>query len=198
MLYSTLRSAVLASSLLSGAVSAGRFSEKSQEHQRRADDFVARNYEDTSKLASAAPEKYRYYNNQTEQYFVQSLPDVPFDLGEMYSGLVPIDTNNKSRALFFLFEPKLGAPVDEITIWLNGGPGCSSLAGFFQENGRFLWQAGTYSPSINPYSWVNLTNMLWVEQPVGTGFSIGTPTATTQEETAQDFIKFFKNFQVRY
>lgn len=34
-----------------------------------------------------------------------------------------------------------------------------------------------------------------VEQPVGTGFSIGTPTAVSQEETAQDFIKFFKNFQ---
>jgi carboxypeptidase D len=34
-----------------------------------------------------------------------------------------------------------------------------------------------------------------VDQPVGTGYSIGTPTATSQEETAQDFIQFFKNFQ---
>lgn len=34
-----------------------------------------------------------------------------------------------------------------------------------------------------------------VDQPVGTGFSIGTPTAVSQEETAADFIKFFKNFQ---
>ena len=47
----------------------------------------------------------------------------------------------------------------------------------------------------NPYAWTNLTNMLWVEQPVGTGFTQGKPTATTQEETAQDFIKFFKNWQ---
>lgn len=30
---------------------------------------------------------------------------------------------------------------------------------------------------------------------MGTGYSTGTPTATTQEETAQDFVKFFKNFQ---
>lgn len=37
--------------------------------------------------------------------------------------------------------------------------------------------------------------MLWVEQPVGTGFSIGEVTATSQEEIAQDFIKFFKNFE---
>ena len=34
-----------------------------------------------------------------------------------------------------------------------------------------------------------------VEQPVGTGFTIGTPTANSEEEIAQDFIKFFKNFQ---
>ena len=80
-------------------------------------------------------------------------------------------------------------------IWLNGGPGCSSLEGFLQENGPYVWQSGTYQPVPNPYAWTNLTNMLYVEQPVGTGFSIGKPTATTQEETAEDFVKFLKNFQ---
>ena len=34
-----------------------------------------------------------------------------------------------------------------------------------------------------------------MEQPVGTGFSIGEITAKTQEETAQDVVKWFKNFQ---
>ena len=86
----------------------------------------------------------------------------------MYAGLVPIDSSNTSRALFSIFQPTIGAPVDEITIWLNGGPGCSSLEGFFQENGRFLWQPGTFAPVENPYSWVNLTNVLWVEQPGNT------------------------------
>ncbi|GAB1197044.1 hypothetical protein APSETT444_006325 [Aspergillus pseudonomiae] len=37
--------------------------------------------------------------------------------------------------------------------------------------------------------------MLWVDQPVGTGFSTGAPTATTEEETSRDFVNFFKNFQ---
>ena len=69
--------------------------------------------------------------------------------------------NNASRALFFIFQPTIGEPVDEITIWLNGGPGCSSMEGFLQENGRFIWQPGTFAPVENPYSWVNLTNMLW-------------------------------------
>lgn len=37
-----------------------------------------------------------------------------------------------------------------------------------------------------------------VEQPVGTGFSIGEVTATTEEEIAQDFIKFFKNWETTF
>ena len=99
--------------------------------------------------------------NRPTAYFVESLPDVNYDLGEMYSGLIPIDWSNASRALFFVWQPTIGAQVDEVTIWLNGGPGCSSLEGFFQETGRFVWQPGTYLPLENQYSWVNLTNMLW-------------------------------------
>jgi len=143
------------------------------------------------------------------------LPDVPFDIGEMYSGLIPIDEKDPSRALFFVFQPTVGKPTDEIVIWLNGGPGrfkvisqtsspltdragCSSLEGFFQENGRFIWAPGMYSVEVNPYSWVNLSNVLWVEQPVGTGFSIGKVSATSEEDIAQDFVKFFKNFQTKF
>ncbi|KAN0089186.1 alpha/beta-hydrolase [Hyaloscypha variabilis] len=138
---------------------------------------------------------FRFLNKNTEQYRVKSLPLVDFDIGEMYSGLIPIDMDDTSRGLFFVFQPTVGTPVDEVTIWLNGGPGCSSLEAFFQENGRFVWAWGQYNPTINPYSWVNLTNLLWVEHPVGTGFSIGNVTATTEEEIAQDFANFFLNFQ---
>ena len=108
----------------------------------------------------------QYYTNETEKYFVESLPEIPQNfLTEMYSGLIPIDMSNASRALFFVFQPTVGEPVDEVTIWVNGGPGCSSLEGFFQENGLIQWTWGQFNPQINPYSWVNLTNMLWVEQP---------------------------------
>lgn len=52
-----------------------------------------------------------------------------------------------------------------------------------------------YAPEINQYSWVNLTNVLWVEQPVGTGFSIGDVTATSEADVAKDFTDFFLNFE---
>lgn len=37
-----------------------------------------------------------------------------------------------------------------------------------------------------------------VEQPIGTGFTIGTPTANSEEEIAQDFVKAFKNFELLF
>ena len=122
------------------------------------------------------------------------IPDVDFDVGESYAGLMPIGSDRSREYYFWFFPSENPEADDEITIWLNGGPGCSSLEGLLQENGPFLWQYGTYKPVKNPYTWVNLTNMVWVEQPVGTGFSPGTPTATNEKDIARDFLGFFKNF----
>lgn len=52
----------------------------------------------------------------TPAYFVETLPDIPQEyLTEMYSGLIPIDLNNASRALFYVFQPTIGEPVDEVS-----------------------------------------------------------------------------------
>ena len=84
--------------------------------------------------------------------------------------------------------------MTKITIWLNGGPGCSSLDGLLQENGPFLWQPGTYKPVPNPYSWTNLTNVVYVDQPAGTGFSPGPSTVNDEEDVAAQFNSWFKHF----
>jgi carboxypeptidase D len=106
-----------------------------------------------------------------------------------------IDESDPSRILFWIFKPAMGKPVDEVTIWLNGGPGCSSLEGFLQENGPISWRPGQFHPSYNPFHWARLTNMIWVEQPVGTGFSQGKVTARNEYDIAKDFVGFFKNWQ---
>lgn len=72
------------------------------------------------------------------------------------------------------------------------------MEGILQENGPFLWQYGTFKPVENPWSWHKLTNVLWVEQPVGTGFSEGTPTATSEEDVAAQFLSWFKNFATTF
>ncbi|KAJ5430119.1 Peptidase S10 serine carboxypeptidase [Penicillium cf. griseofulvum] len=162
LLKSVLTSAVLALSVGSDIVTAskhGRFVEKARAPQERAKRAVeARNNHQNVK----SHKDYRFLSKETKPYLVDSLPDVPFDVGEMYSGLVPIDMDNSSRALFFIFQPTINEPVDEVTIWLNGGPGCSSMESFLQETGQFIWQPGTFAPVENPYAWVNLTNVLWL------------------------------------
>lgn len=139
-----------------------------------------------------------FLNNATQKFVVDgtAIPEVDFDIGESYAGLLPIsDDPNETRQLFFWFFPANNPDADDsVTIWLNGGPGCSSLSGMLTENGPFLWQAGTLAPTPNSYSWSNLTNMLFVEQPVGVGYSQGTPNITNEVELGLEFIGFYKQF----
>ncbi|KAL9073142.1 MAG: hypothetical protein Q9157_004855 [Trypethelium eluteriae] len=153
------------------------------------------NHAANSKAVHTRAANYRYYNNKTAPYFIEKWPLVNFDTGEFYSGSVPIDESDPNRSLFFIFKPAINAPTNDITIWINGGPGCSSLVGFFQENGPILWQPGTYEPTSNPYSWANITNLLWVDQPVGAGFAVGDIRAHNEVDIAKDFVGFFKNWE---
>ncbi|KAK4454445.1 serine carboxypeptidase [Podospora aff. communis PSN243] len=140
-----------------------------------------------------------FLTNTTQQFAVNgtSIPEVDFDVGESYAGLLPIDNNDPTNQLFFWFFPSTN-PValekKEILIWLTGGPGCSSTGELLQENGPVLWVPGTLKPVQNKWSWHHLTNVVWIDQPVGSGFSQGTPTARDENDVAQQFLGFWKNF----
>jgi len=99
--------------------------------------------------------------------------------------------------LFFWFFPSTNPVAQEkkeILIWLTGGPGCSSVGELLQENGPMLWAPGVFQPVANKWSWHHLTNVVWIDQPVGSGFSQGTPTARDEADVARQFLGFWKNF----
>lgn len=124
------------------------------------------------------------------------IPDVNFDAGDSWAGLMPISGDpHETRKLFFWFWPTTNASnKNDLLFWTNGGPGCSSLEGFLQENGPISWSWGQSEPTPNPFAWTQLANVVWVEQPVGTGFSQGTPNITNDDELAAQVVGFLEQF----
>ena len=79
-------------------------------------------------------------------------------------------------------------------IWTNGGPGCSSLEGMLLENGPYTMENlnGHYNLKPNPNSWSKYANMVYVDQPMNTGFSIGKTYATDQTQIGVDMAEFIQ------
>ena len=56
-------------------------------------------------------------------------------------------------------------------VWFNGGPGCSSLLGWIQENGPYVVEDGERTFHENAFSWNKEANVLYIESPVAVGYS---------------------------
>ena len=61
-----------------------------------------------------------------------------------------------------------------LAIWMNGGPGSSSMLGLFVENGPCYVHSDSNSTYLSEYSWNNEVNMLFLDQPVQVGLSYDT------------------------
>ncbi|THU97491.1 alpha/beta-hydrolase [Dendrothele bispora CBS 962.96] len=97
------------------------------------------------------------------------------------SGYIDVGTN--MSMWFWFFEARESPETAPFTLWLNGGPGCSSMIGLFQEHGPCLVNENL-TTTINPFSWNNLSNMIYIDQPIGTGFSFGTDTVNSTDSAA--------------
>ncbi|KAJ7089254.1 alpha/beta-hydrolase [Mycena belliarum] len=86
---------------------------------------------------------------------------------------------------FWFFEARNSPETAPLTLWLNGGPGCSAMIGLFQENGPCTVKPDGITTTLNPYSWNNISNMIYIDQPIGAGFSFGNGTVTTTHDAAK-------------
>ena len=87
-----------------------------------------------------------------------------------YSGFVETDTADGVHLFYYLVESQNNPSTDPLFLWMNGGPGASSLAGLFTENGPLLLQENG-SLMENPYAWNRNANVLQIEFGPGIGFS---------------------------
>ncbi|KAM3502173.1 hypothetical protein MY11210_009145 [Beauveria gryllotalpidicola] len=93
------------------------------------------------------------------------------DKVKQYAGY--LDDNSQDKHLFYwFFESRNDPAKDPVVLWLSGGPGCSSMTGLFFELGPAKITSSIKVVN-NPDSWNNRANLLFLDQPVGTGYSYG-------------------------
>jgi len=103
------------------------------------------------------------------------------------------------KQLFYWFVESQGDPSsDPLLLWLNGGPGSSSVGyGFFLEHGPFKVQPDEETLKANPYAWNRDANIIYLESPAGVGFSSSANPeglSTNDAITANDTYAFLENW----
>ncbi|KAK9175745.1 hypothetical protein WN944_027752 [Citrus x changshan-huyou] len=86
-----------------------------------------------------------------------------------HAGYYKLPHSKSARMFYFFFESR-SCKSDPVVIWLTGGPGCSSELALFYENGP-VHIANDLSLVWNDYGWDKASNLIFVDQPIGTGFS---------------------------
>ncbi|KAH1069700.1 hypothetical protein GLYMA_03G125600v4 [Glycine max] len=137
-------------------------------------------------------------NSLPEADKITNLPGQPHVKFQQYSGYITVDDQNQ-RALFYYFVEAEKHPTSKpVVLWLNGGPGCSSIGvGALVEHGPF--KPGDNNVLVkNHYSWNKVANVLYLESPAGVGFSYSSNTSfytlVTDEITARDNLIFLQRW----
>ncbi|KAJ0086314.1 hypothetical protein Patl1_08141 [Pistacia atlantica] len=121
---------------------------------------------------------------------------------KQFAGYVDVDVKH-GRSLFYYFvEAQVDPQKKPLTLWLNGGPGCSSIGGgAFTELGPFYPRGDGRGLRRNPMSWNKASNLLFVESPAGVGWSYSNTTADYtcgDDSTAKDMRTFFLNWYKKF
>lgn len=92
------------------------------------------------------------------------------DFVNSHTGYLTVNKTYNSNLFFWFIEAHVDWKNAPLVLWLQGGPGASSLFALFTENGPFRFDnAGTIAS--RKYSWHLCSNLIYIDNPVGTGFS---------------------------
>jgi cathepsin A (carboxypeptidase C) len=134
----------------------------------------------------------------TELPGVTDFASLPY---QQYSGYLNSSTDgNLQLHYWFATSQSNTSASDPLVLWLNGGPGCSSMDGFLYEHGPLLVSEDGLTLNRNPWSWNQVANMIYLESPACVGFSYSVDGACktnddiTAEENFQAILSFLAKF----
>lgn len=137
-------------------------------------------------------QRFHYRGEEIEAVLSQQSPSGLCDTTvKQHSGYISFGKNK--QYFFWMFESRSDPATDPTVMWLTGGPGCSSMTGLLFENGPCKVNADKTSTTPNPYSWNTRANVMWVDQPPGTGFSKGS-WDFGEDGVAEDMYQFLQAF----
>lgn len=99
-----------------------------------------------------------------------------------YAGYFQVNKEFESNLFFWYFPSRSNVNIDPVVLWLQGGPGFSALLGLFVENGPFEL-ANKFDIRLRMYSWTKRFSVIYVDNPVGTGFSFTKQDGYAQNQT---------------
>ncbi|KAJ5514932.1 hypothetical protein N7463_004484 [Penicillium fimorum] len=111
-----------------------------------------------------------------------------------YTGWLDI---GPKHLFFWYFESQNDPITDPLTLWMNGGPGSSSMVGLFEENGPCLVNKYGNGTIYNPWGWSRNSSLLFVDQPGDVGWSYideGHEVPRDSHEAAVDMHRFLQIF----
>ena len=147
-------------------------------------------------------EHWDYDSSQEDPEPTDSKDTDPID----YENIIEDYTDN-FKLYFLMAESRSEPDKDPLIIWLQGGPGCSSMLGLYTENGPYNFKfdkdhvKDPFELVKNKFSWNNAANVMYVDQPIGTGFSFTDSWSAfrmTEDQVAEDFYIFIHNFLLKY
>ncbi|PIN08241.1 Serine carboxypeptidases (lysosomal cathepsin A) [Handroanthus impetiginosus] len=142
--------------------------------------------------------------NQQQSDRVLSLPGQNFDVSfAHYAGYVTVNEESGRAFFYWFFEAEEDPSSKPLLLWLNGGPGCSSIGlGLAEEIGPFHVEKDGKTLYLNPYSWTKAANVLFLDSPVGVGFSYSNTSSDVSsngdQRTAADNLEFLLQWFERF
>ncbi|KAL9233104.1 hypothetical protein vseg_008141 [Gypsophila vaccaria] len=116
------------------------------------------------------------------KHIVKSLPGFPGNLPfTLETGYVGLGEEEEVQLYYYFVESERNPESDPLLLWLTGGPGCSAFSGLVIEIGPLnindsssSWESELTTFQLNHFSWTKVASIVFLDAPVGTGFSYAT------------------------